>query len=94
VSQLHTLYSYRNQLPSQGVKQPVSRRVQQQAKLVGQEAAAAQAVGLERQLEILDPVLALAPSYVPVVESLWLIGAACDHKAGILALLQTYIFRR
>jgi hypothetical protein len=45
--ELHPLDARPNELPSQGVQQPVSCRVQQQPKLVGKEAVAAQAVGLE-----------------------------------------------
>src|SRR3712207_392468 len=47
-------------------------------------------VRLQMKLEILDPVLALSPSYVPLVEILRLIGAAGDHKTGVGPLLHDF----
>jgi len=41
--------------------------VQQQPELVGQEAMAAQAIGLEIQLQFLDAVFHVAPEHVNVV---------------------------
>jgi len=62
--------------------------VQQQAELVGKEAVAAKAVGLQRPPEVLDPPLRLTPSHVPTVELLQLVETTGDHKVRVRALLQ------
>ena len=51
-----------DELPPQGVHQPVGRGMQQQPKLVGHEPMATEAIRLYVKLEVLDPVLALPTS--------------------------------
>jgi hypothetical protein len=48
-----------HELPPQGVHLPVGASVHQQAKLVGYEPMAAEAIRLEVKFEVLDPVFAL-----------------------------------
>src|SRR3712207_8974885 len=50
-----TLFRSPPQPAAQRVEQPVGRRVQEEAELVGHEAVAAEAVGPAGVLEILDP---------------------------------------
>jgi hypothetical protein len=61
--------------------------VQEQPELVGIEALAAQAIRLKVHLEVLDPVLTLAPANVPVVEFLRHGFFAGHHGAPVGALL-------
>jgi len=48
-------------------KQAVGRGVQQQPELIGQEPVAAQAIGLELQLQLFDAVFHVAPEHVEIV---------------------------
>ena len=59
--------------------QIVSRRVQQQAKRIGQEAVTAQAVGGETVLEFLDAVFAFAAPVVKVENVFGPSGAIGDR---------------
>src|SRR5215207_3758512 len=85
--QLHSLYTRLNQLPAQSVQKPVGRRMQKEPKLVGEEAMAAQALSLQRPLEVLYPSFRFSTPDVPVVELLGLIRATRDHKTGVGAFL-------
>ena len=84
--QLHPLYPCLNQLPPQSVHKPVGSGVQKQPKLISQKAVAAEAIGFERYLQILDPILRLATLGVMSVEFIGLIWFVGHHKAGIGAL--------
>ena len=77
-----------HQPAAEGVQQPEGRGVQQQAEGVGPEAVVAEAVRLERVLEVLDPVLGLPAVDVPVVDGQRLLGAGGDYEAGVGALGQ------
>ena len=58
------------------------RGVQEQPKLVGQEAMATQAVGLEFQLQLLDAVFHVALQHVDVIiDELGIAAEVGDHKA-------------
>jgi hypothetical protein len=58
--------------------------VEEQPELVGQEAMATQAVGLEFQLQFLDAVFHIAPEHVEVViDELGAAHQVGDHKALI-----------
>lgn len=57
--------------------------MQQEPELIGEEAMAAEAVGFEVELEILDPVLALSAPGVELVEILRLVGPRGNDEAGI-----------
>src|SRR5215207_6547181 len=59
--QLHLADSGPDQLSPDVVENPVGRRVQQQPKLVGEEAVATQAIRLQRPFEILYPPLTASP---------------------------------
>lgn len=55
--------------------------MEQQAKLVGQEALATHAVGLEFQLQLLDAVFHIAPEDVDVViDKLGVAAQVSDHE--------------
>jgi hypothetical protein len=75
-----------HQFLPQSVHKPVGSGVQKQPKLVGYKAVAAEAIGFERYLQILDPILCLAPLSVMSVEFIGLIGFVGHHKAGVGAL--------
>src|SRR5207248_4873327 len=66
---------------AKGMQQPVGSGMQQQPELVGPEAVVVQVIGLQRILEILDPVLGLTAIDVPVVDGQWIIGTSGDHEA-------------
>ena len=68
--QLHPPRLACHQLPPQGVHQPVGTSVQEQPELVGHEARATQPVGFYVELEVFDPILALAAPDVELVEVL------------------------
>ena len=68
------------QVVAQQPEQAVGRGVEQQPELVGQEAVAAQAVGPEIQLQLLDAVFHIAPEHVEVVVD----------KSGIAAQVGDY----
>jgi hypothetical protein len=82
--QLHPLYAPIHQLLPQSVHKPVGSSVHKQTKLVGHKAVAAEAIGFERYLQILDPILCLATLSVMSVEFIGLIGFVSHHKAGAL----------
>src|SRR5215212_3488032 len=84
--QLHPLYPSIHQLLPQSVHKPVGGGVHKQTKLVGQKALAAEAIGFERYLQILDPILCLATLSVMSIEFIGLIGFVSHHKAGVGAL--------
>src|SRR5437763_1574123 len=73
----------------QGIEQPVRRGVQEQAKLVGPEAAVTQAIGYTGALQLSDPEFGFATGHVEIVERLRLIGARGDDKAGVGAFVVT-----
>jgi hypothetical protein len=85
--QLHPPHARPDQPPPQLVQQPLSRGVQQQPKLVCKEPVAAEAIGLQRPLEVLDPAFRFSPSHVPIVEFGRPIGTGAYDEAGVLALL-------
>jgi hypothetical protein len=66
--QLHPLYAPIHQLLPQSVHKPVGSSVHKQTKLVGHKAVAAEAIGFERYLQILDPIRCLASLSVMSVE--------------------------
>jgi hypothetical protein len=68
--QLHPRNFEFGQPTADRVEQPAGRPVQQEAELVGPEPVVAQAVGEAGPLEVLDPVLRLAPVGVPGVDRL------------------------
>jgi len=84
--QLHALYTLIHQLLPQSVHKPVGSGVQKQPKLVGYKSVAAKAIGFERYLQILDPILRLPTLGVMSVEFIGLIGSVGHHKAGVGAL--------
>jgi hypothetical protein len=65
--------------------------VQKQPILVGEEAVAAQAIGLQGQLEVLYPAFGFSPiynwSHIPVVELGRIIGTTAHNEAGVCTLL-------
>ena len=67
------------------VHQDVGGTMQEQSKLVGPEAMAAQAIGLERALEVLDRVFAGVGSLhvATVVQLLGITRNAGDHEADV-----------
>src|SRR5262249_59635184 len=67
----------------EGIEQPVGGGMQQQAKLVGPEAMAAEAIGKAAVLEVVDPLLGFAAAHIPVVESQWGIETGREDEAGI-----------
>jgi hypothetical protein len=72
-------------------EQAVGRGVEEQPELVGQEAMATQAVGLEFQLQLLDAVFHVAPEHLKVViNELWITAQIGDHEPLVGA--QTGIF--
>jgi hypothetical protein len=67
--------------------------VQQEPELVGQEAVAAQTVGLDIQFQFLDAVFRVAPEHVEVViDKLGVAAEVGDHKALIGAQLGVFHF--
>ena len=64
--------------------------MQQQPKLVGYEPMAAQAVGFHMELEVLDPVLALAALSVELVELLGGIWPGANHETPVRSLLHRF----
>src|SRR5918997_4217053 len=66
--QLHPLYPPIHQLLPQSVHKPVGSGVHKQPKLVGHKAVAAETIGFERYLQILDPILRLPTLSVMSVE--------------------------
>ena len=83
--ELHPLDSRGHQLAPQHVQEPIGRCVQQQPELVGKKTLAAEAVGFEMPLEVLDVVLDLAALYVEVIELFRLGGFVGYHKASVSA---------
>ena len=71
------------QLQAKQVDQVVGGGVQEQAESVGQEAVAAQAVGAETVLELLDAVLALAAIVVESEDFGGATGAVGNHEAQV-----------
>ena len=71
------------------IHEDVGGGVQEQAKLVGPEAVTAQAVGLERPLEVLDGVFAGVGSLhvATVVQLLGVTSKIGHHEANVRALL-------
>ena len=56
--------------------------MEQQPKLVGQEAVTTQAVGLEVQLQLFDPVFHVAPEHIDlVIDELGVANQISDHEA-------------
>src|SRR5215831_12048074 len=87
--ELHARAAGPYQGAAQCIEQPVGGRVQQQTKLVGPEAMAAEAVGKAGALEILDPELRLAPLHLPIGERERVqIGAAGHQEAEIASFLE------
>jgi hypothetical protein len=82
--QLHPLYPPIHQLLPQSVHKPVGSGVHKQPKLVGHKALAAEAIGFERYLQILDPILRLPTLGVMSVEFIWVLGFVGQHEAGAL----------
>ena len=65
--------------------------MEQQAKLVGQEAVAAQAVGLEIQLQFLDAIFHVAPEHIEVViNELGITAQVRDHEPLIYTQLGVF----
>jgi hypothetical protein len=62
--QLHALYPCLNQLPPQSVHKPLGSGVHKQTKLVGYKALAAEAIGFERYLQILEIRFSVSPRSV------------------------------
>lgn len=75
-----------HQPAADGVEQGVSGGMQAQADLGGQEAVAGEAVGKAGELQILDPVLALAPGGGPAIERVGIVGSTRDDEARVEAL--------
>jgi hypothetical protein len=71
---------------AEGVQEPEGGGVQDDAEGVGPEAAVAEAVGGERVLPVLYPVLGRAAGDVPVVERRRRVGTGGDDEAGVGAL--------
>jgi hypothetical protein len=76
----------RQQRPSQGIEQPVGRRMEEQAKLLGPEAVAAETIGKAGAFEVADPLFGQATVDLPVVEGKRLqIRAVGNHEAQMAA---------
>src|SRR5215210_796086 len=88
--QLHPTCPALEELPSQGVHQPIRYRVEQKPELVGDESMATEAIRLYVQLEVLDPVLALPALGVKLVKLLRFVGPGAHHKAGVGTLLHDF----
>src|SRR3712207_5491056 len=85
----HPPRSARYQPSPQGVQQPLSCGGQQQPEPpVGDEPVTAEAVGLEVELEALDPVLALPAPDLGLVELFGLVGPRGYQEAGVGAPLR------
>ena len=71
-------------MAAQQPEQAVGHGMEQQPELVGQETVAAQAIGLEIQLQFLDAVFHVAPEHVEVVvDKLGIAAQVGDYKALI-----------
>lgn len=69
---------------AQQPKQAIGGGVEQQPELIGQEAMATQAIGLDLQLQFLDAVFHVAPEHVDVViDKLGVAVQVGDHEALI-----------
>src|SRR6186997_1393969 len=68
---------------SELVEQPVGGGVQEEAEGVGPEAVIAEAIGGQGVLEILDPVLRLAPVDVAVIDDERVVGPGGHDEAGV-----------
>ena len=72
------------EMAAQQPEQAVGHGMEQQPELVGQETVAAQAIGLEIQLQFLDAVFHVAPEHVEVVvDKLGIAAQVGDYKALI-----------
>src|SRR5215210_1140186 len=81
--ELHPLDSRGHQLAPQHVQEPIGRCVQQQPELVGKKTLAAEPIGFEMPLEVLDVVLDLAALYVELIELFRPGGLVGYHKASV-----------
>jgi hypothetical protein len=72
-------------------KQAVGDGVQEQSKLISQEAVATQTVGLEIQLQLLDAVFYVTPEHVEVViDELGIAAQVGDYEALIGAQVRIF----
>lgn len=78
---------------AQQPKQAKGGGVEQQPELIGQEAMATQAIGLDIQFQFLDAVFHIAPEYVDVViDKLGVAAQVGDHEALIGAQVGIFHF--
>src|SRR5215211_3108541 len=79
-----------DQLPPEGVHQPVGASVQQQPELVGYEPMATEAIGFYVHLEVFDPVLALPAACVEFIKLLGSIAPCANDETPVGSLLHGF----